>query len=374
MKNFTAAIAALLLPAICSASAQAAEAVSEGKRIQVNCAAVEKMLQSPFEDYMPDSPTGKTLKTALQTLRREIIKQYFESNSPVYFLNWSGVPREKLLKIRRISFVPMESATLNVDLKTRELLLLPVMFFSPVNLAEDINWGIGFLDYQDSAAKPALDEKLGQYIADNIKLEVTRKWLVDDFHQMLDRKQLSNKAFKEYLNCYLNARKQELEFNAKALSAWIRFLPAEAIKKWEDHNSTRLATIVELAGKYASNTSPAMIEEKDAEFLRGDIIARSFSDCSFQSNSFDNIISIYQDKDYAVLYSLCFGHFYSAKTMSTGFICPGYNRFRQFWSPVFDAEKSGGNLISENDFYLTFDEDNSIEGKLYLLFSANILD
>lgn len=117
-----------------------------------------------------------------------------------------------------------------------------------------------------------------------------------------------------------------------------------------------------------------MLEEKDAEFLRGDIISSSFSDCSFQSNSFDNIISIFQDKDYAMLYSLCFGHFYSAKTMSTGFICPGYNRFRQFWAPLFNSGKTGGRQISREDFYLTFDEDTPAENRLYLLFSVNALD
>ena len=359
---------------ICSVSARADEAVPEEKKIQVNCAVVEKMLQSPLEDYMLDSRTDRTLKDFLQTLRREIIKQYFKSNSPAYFLNWSGVPRNKLLKIRQISFIAMESSTLNVDLKTRELLLLPGMFFNPVNLAEDINWGIGFLDYQDSAAKSALDEKLAQYITASIKFEVTRKWLVDDFHPMLDQKKLSDKAFKEYLNGYLNARKQELEFNAKALPEWIKFLQADEIKKWEDHNSARLSNIIELSRKYANNTASVMLEEKDAEFLRGDIISSSFSDCSFQSNSFDNIVSIYQDKDYAMLYSLCFGHFYSVKTMSTGFICPGYNRFRQFWTPLFDTKKAGGRQISADDFYLTFDEDNSNENRLYLLFSVNVLD
>jgi hypothetical protein len=142
------------------------------------------------------------------------------------------------MKIRRISFVPMESATLNVDFKTRELLLLPAMFFNTVNLAEDINWGIGFLDYQDSAAKPALDEKLGQYIADNIKLEVTRKWLVDDFHQMLDSK-TPDKSFKKYLKNYLNTRKQELN-SAEGASGMKQFLPEDMIGKWDNHNSTRL--------------------------------------------------------------------------------------------------------------------------------------
>lgn len=359
---------------ICSAIARAAEAVPEEKKIQVNCAAIEKMFQAPFEDYLLELQADKTIKKHLQALRREIIKEFFELNSPVYFLNWSGVPREKLLKIRKISFTPMENFTLNADLKTRELLLLPGMFFNPVNLAEDINWGIGFLDYQDSAPKTVLNEKLTQYIAVNIKREVTRKWLVDDFYQMLDQKKLSDKAFKEYLNGYLSARKQELEFNAKVLPEWLKFLPADVIKKWEDHNSTRLANIIELSRKYANNTASVMLEEKDAEFLRGDIISSSFSDCSFQSNSFENIISIYQDKDYAMLYSLCFGHFYSVKTMSTGFICPGYNRFRQFWAPLFDAKKTGGRQISQDDFYLTFDEDKSAESRLYLLFSANALD
>ena len=328
----------------------------------------------PFEDYILDSPADKTLKNHLQTLRREMIKKYFESNTPVYFLNWSGVPREKLLKISKISFIQMGNVTLNVDLNKRELLLLPAMFFSPVNLAEDINWGIGFLDYQDSAAKPLLNEKLDQYIADNIRLEVTRKWLVDDFHQMLDQKKLSDQHFKIYLNSYLDTRKQELELNRTDLPVWKQFIPDDMVKKWENHNSTRLEKIVELSLKYGNNTSSDILEEKDVEFLRGDIITKSFSDCSFQSNSFDNIVSIYQDKDYAMLYSLCFGHFYSVKTISTGFICPGYNRFRQFWTPVFGTKNTGSNQISANDFSITFDDDNSIEEKFYLLFSINALD
>ena len=374
MKKNAAIIVSVLILVIFSATVRGAEAVPEEKIIQVDCAAIEKMFQAPFEDYMLELQADRTLKKHLKALRREIIKEFFELNSPVYFLNWSGVPREKLLKIRKISFTPMESFTLNADLKTRELLLLPGMFFNPVNLAEDINWGIGFLDYQDSVNKPVLNERLAQYIAVNIKREVTRRWLVDDFYQMLDQKQLSDKAFKEYLNSYLSTRKQELEFNAKMLPGWIKFLQADMIKKWEDHNSSRLASIVELSRKYANNTTSVMLDEKDAEFLRGDIISSSFSDCSFQSNSFDNIVSIYQDKDYAMLYSLCFGHFYSVKTMSTGFICPGYNRFRQFWMPLFDTKKAGGRLISQDDFYLTFDEDNSTENRLYLLFSVNALD
>ncbi len=333
------------------------------------------MLQTPFEDYMLNGPADRTLKIHLQTLRREIIRKFFESNSPAFFLNWSGVPREKLLKISKINFTPMEGFTLNVDLKTRELLILPARFFDPINLAEDINWGIGFLDYQDSAAKPQMNEKLDQYIAENIKLEVTRQWLVDDFYQMLlDRKTLSDKAFNEYLNSYLKTRIQELEFNRKALPAWQQFLPMDMIKKWENNNSTRLEKIVELSRKYGNNTSSKALTEQEAEFLRGDIITKSFSDCSFQSNSFDNIVSIYQDKDYAMLFSLCFGHFYSVKTMSLGFICPGYNRFRQFWTPVFGTKKADGDQISANDFSLTFDEGNSFEEKFYLLFSINALD
>lgn len=374
MKNIAAIIASLLLLEICSASGQTVEVITAGKKIQVNCTAVENLLQMPFEDYILDSPADKTLKNHLQTLRREMIKKYFESNTPVYFLNWSGVPREKLLKISKISFIQMGNVTLNVDLNKRELLLLPAMFFSPVNLAEDINWGIGFLDYQDSAAKPLLNEKLDQYIADNIRLEVTRKWLVDDFHQMLDQKKLSDQHFKIYLNSYLDTRKQELELNRTDLPVWKQFIPDDMVKKWENHNSTRLEKIVELSLKYGNNTSSDILEEKDVEFLRGDIITKSFSDCSFQSNSFDNIVSIYQDKDYAMLYSLCFGHFYSVKTISTGFICPGYNRFRQFWTPVFGTKNTGSNKISANDFSITFDDDNSIEEKFYLLFSINALD
>ena len=364
-----------MLFGICSVSDSATEAIPEGRKIQVNCAAVEKMLQAPFEDYMLDGPADRSLKIHLHALRREIIRKFFESNSPAYFLNWSGVPRDKLLKISRINFTPMEGFTLNVDLKTRELLILPPRFFDPINLAEDINWGIGFLDYQDSAAKPRLNEKLDQYIAENIKLEVTRQWLVDDFYQMLrDRKTLSDKSFNEYLNSYLNTRMRELEFNRQALPSWEHFLPMDMIKKWENHNSTRLEKIVELSRKYGNNTSPNALEEKDAEFLRGDVITKSFSDCSFQSNSFENIVSIYQDKDYAMLYSLCFGHFYSVKTMSLGFICPGYNRFRQFWTPVFGTKTAGGNQISADDFSLTFDEENAVEEKFYLLFSINALD
>ncbi|MFA6104538.1 MAG: hypothetical protein WCV67_20010 [Victivallaceae bacterium] len=374
MKNIAAIIVSVILLGINSVYGKPAAVIPAGKKIQVNCAAVEKMLQTPFEEYMLEGPADKALRIHLQMLRREIIKKFFESNTPVYFLNWSGVPREKLMKISRISFTPMEGVTLNVDLKTRELLVLPAMFFNPVNLAEDINWGIGFLDYHDSADKPLLNEKLNEYITDNIKLEVTRKWLVDDFYQMLEIPKLSDKSFKEYLNHYLNTRKQELEFNGKVLPSWKQFLPEDMIGKWENHNSTRLEKIVELSGRYGNNASSGAMAEKDVEFLRGDIITKSFSDCSFQSNSFENIVSIYQDKDYAMLYSLCFGHFYSVKTMSTGFICPGYNLFRQFWSPVFGTEKSGGNQISADDFFITFDKDNSIEGKLYLLFSVNALD
>jgi hypothetical protein len=374
LKNIAAIIASALLLGLCSASGQTNEAIHEGRKIQVNCAAIEKMLEAPFEEYMLNGPADRSFKINLQALRREMIKSIFDLNALVYFLNWSGVPRGKLLKISRISFIPMEGVTLNVDLKTRELLVLPPFFLNPANLAENINWGIGFLDYQDSAGKPLLNEKLGQYIAGCIKSEVTRKWLVDDFYQMLDRERLSNKSFKEYLNSYLDTRKQELEFNGKALPSWRQFIQADIIKKWENHNATRLEKIVELSRKHGNNASSGMLEKKDAEFLKGDIIIKSFSDCSFQSNSFENIVSIYQDKDYAMLYSLCFGHFYSVKTMSSGFICPGYNRFRQFWAPAPGTEKAVNSQISTNDFLLAFDEDDAIAEKLYLLFSANALD
>jgi hypothetical protein len=67
--------------------------------------------------------------------------------------------------------------------------------------------------------------------------------------------------------------------------------------------------------------------EKDVEFLRR-YYNQVLSDCSFQSNSFETIVSIYQT---GIIYSLT-STFYSVKTMSTGFICPG-RRFRQFWAP-----------------------------------------
>ncbi len=346
----------------------------ESGKIQINCVAIEKLFQAPFEEYIFAGPANKSLKHNLQALRREMITNIFELNALVYFLNWSKVPREKLLKIRKINFTIMEEFTLNVDLKTREVLAVPTFFFYPASLAEELNWGIGFLDYQDSFNKNLLNAQLSQYIADCIKSEVTRRWLVDDFHQMLEQKQLSNKTFQEYLTLYLCTRKQELEFTAKLLPGWKQFLPAEMIEKWEKHNSVRLEKFIQLSSQYGNNSAPVVIDAKDAAFLRGDIITKSFSDCSFQSNSFDNIISIYQDKDYAMLYSLCFGHFYSARTMSTGFICPGYNQFRQYWTPVFGTPPAGNKPISADDFFLSFDDDNSIAGKFYLLFSVNALD
>ena len=65
MKKNAAIIVSVLILVICSATARTAEVVPAAQKIQVNCAAIEKMLQTPFEDYKLELQAGKTFKNAL---------------------------------------------------------------------------------------------------------------------------------------------------------------------------------------------------------------------------------------------------------------------------------------------------------------------
>ena len=338
--------------------------------IRINCAAIEDMFMIPMGELF----YGKELTAIHQSLVRKMITDMFSVDNLAEALNLAMVPREKLFKIKALNILSTDSFTLNMDMKTREIWITPWAFISPLNMAEEINWGIGFLDYQDSSDKAVLNNTIDQYIADSIKLEVARIWLVDDFYQELDQRKLSSKAFKYHLANYLNLRKDELEFNNKSLTGWKQFFMPDVITKWKKRNSDRLDKINNLYSKYIRNTSENMLNTADIELLRGDIITKSFSDCSFYSNSFENIISIYQERNYALLYSLGFGHFYSLRTISAAFICPGYNQFRQLWIPMFGTDDTEHIKISASDFVLTFDKSPSIEENYYLLFSINIID
>jgi len=345
-------------------------AADMNRPVRINGMAIQELFQSPLDEQL----YGKEFAAIHQSLMREVVASIFNAEQLAEVLNSAGVPREKLLKINTVNFIATEDFTLNVDMKTRELWVTPGAFFSPMSLAEEINWAIGFMDYQDSPNKASLNNKLDRYVADNINLEVNRVWLVDDLYQELDQKKLSGKAFKYHLKNYLNSRKSELEFNRKELTGWKYLFPPEMISKWVKHNLDRLDKINALLHKYINSNTHTMLETADVEFLRGDIISKSFSDCSFCSNSFDNIISIYQEKNYALLYSLAFGHYYSLKTIASGFICPGYNQFRKDWRPVFDTGKANRGKITAADFILTFDKSPPVEEKIYLLFSVNVMD
>lgn len=345
-------------------------AADVNRPVRINGMDIQELFQTPLDEQL----YGKEISAIHQSLIREVIAGIFNAEQLAEVLNSAGVPREKLLKINTVNFIATEDFTLNVDMKTRELWVTPGAFFSPFNLAEEINWGIGFMDYQDSPDKSLLNNKLDRYVADNIRLEVNRVWLVDGLYQELDQKKLSGRAFKYDLESYLNSRKIELEFNRGELTGWKYLFPPEVISKWIKHNSDRLDKINILLHKYINNNTQVMLDTDDVEFIRGDIISKSFSDCSFCSNSFDNIISIYQEKNYALLYSLAFGHYYSLKTIISGFICPGYNQFRRFWTPVFDTGKANQGKITAADFILTFDKSPPVEEKIYLLLSVNVMD
>ncbi|MFA7230107.1 MAG: hypothetical protein WC071_02440 [Victivallaceae bacterium] len=343
--------------------------VAVQRKVIINGGSIEKFFAEPFDVIATGRPVYPYSNPGRRLFVREFVRSSFDLQAFVDVFNWSGLPREELLKVRKINFGVIGEYTLSVDVQNRELLVLPGMFFLPVNLVEEVNWGIGFIEYQDATDKAALNNTMDKYIDESISLELKRKILVGDFHQALFDGKNSGKLL-ENIKDYLKQRQDELEFNRDVLPDWNLFFDKPFLEKWTRYNAIRLEKIKELNNKCAIG---AQLDTENIDFIKADVIYKSVSDCSFYSNSFDNILSLQQYGEYPVLYSLCFGYYFAPKTISSGFICPGYNRFRQFWRPYLVGD-GPRNKISVNDFVLSFDETSSLDGRFCFLYSASALD
>lgn len=383
MNNFTATVLSVVVWSVLTCSTAQAVQTESAPKVKVNLTAIRWIFQESHQLVFSGSPSYGIIYGAHETLATELARSYFPGEALAMIFNLSGFSRARLLQIAQINFTPSPCVdwrnnneneaeasefTLTVDLQDRVVNILPYTFFGPQNLAENIVWGAGFIEYHQSMVQEKLKAWMAEYLRQCNQLELRRIRLVHNFHDNVADNVYLSPQFKVELLHYLSYRKLELLATAAVMEDWNKTLPEERVVRSHRNIVQRLARLTEIdfTSSYNFNAELAIA---DREFLAGDIIHMSSSDNSFYCNTLENMNAMFADGDYASLYSLCLGHFFSLTTMNFGHICPGYNAFRQQWIAAGMNSNTADEPVTTGDFELIFTELPKPVTSLYKLYS-----
>lgn len=355
-------------------------------KIKVNLALIRDFFSTPVQLITANSPAGPWINGIQKNTAAEFAAALFPADNLAQIFNAAGFSREQLMQLKQINFTNCPGLfnantddtsdepyyTITVNWRERTVNVLPSTFFYPANLAEDLIWGAGLIVYYTAPDQTGINAALDSYLNKCNLLEQRRKTLIDGFYDTLECEALTILTRPQLLN-YIAYRQFELTAVIQAMNDFKHIIPNEKLENSQRNLLRRVERLKEIELRFCYNLSAPLLPE-DIQFICGDIIAMSSSDNSFYCNTIENMNSMREEGDYAVLYALCLGHYYSLTNMCFGYIAPGYNAFRQQWQNGGIQPDNAETSVSAGDFEIIFSELPQISGNYYKLYSMAGID